>query len=60
MLSSQPANLPSNIQGDGVRGCFMTADLTMVTIEIGDPARTREDMLRDHLPPGYLIPNGGN
>ena len=60
MLSSQPANLPSNIHGDGVRGCFMTADLTKVTIEIGDPARTREQMLRDHLPPGYPIPGGGN
>ena len=60
MLSSQPANLPSNIEGDDVTGCFVVADLTKVTIQIGNPERTREEMLRDHLPSGYLIPGGGN
>ena len=60
MLSSQPANLPSNVIGDDAIGCFTLADLTKVTIEIGDPHRTREEMLMDHLPPGYLIPGSGN
>lgn len=60
MLSSQPANLPSNVKGDTeVMGSFMAADLTTITVEVKNPERTREEMLRDHLPPGYLIPGGG-
>ena len=60
MLSSQPANLPSNFKGDDVIGSFVVADLTKVTVKIDNPDRTREEMLRDHLPPGYPIPGGGN
>ena len=60
MLSSQPANLPSNFNGDDVIGSFVVADLTKVTVKIDNPDRTREEMLRDHLPPGYPIPGGGN
>ena len=60
MLSSQPANLPSNVKGDTeTMGSFMVADLTTITVEVKNPDRTREEMLRDHLPPGYLIPGGG-
>ena len=60
MLSSQPANLPSNVKGDTeAMGSFMVADLTTITVEVKNPDRTREEMLRDHLPPGYLIPGGG-
>ncbi|MBO7117449.1 MAG: DUF4249 domain-containing protein [Bacteroidales bacterium] len=60
MLSSQPANLPSNVKGDTeAMGSFMVADLTTLTVEVKNPERTREEMLRDHLPPGYLIPGGG-
>ena len=60
MLSSQPANLPSNFEGDDVIGSFVVADLTKVTVKIDNPYRTREEMLRDHLPPGYPIPGAGN
>ena len=60
MLSSQPANLPSNINGDDVTGCFALADVTKVIVTVTNPDRTREEMLRDHLPPGYLVPQGSN
>ena len=47
MFSPQPANLPTNIEGDAT-GVFGLANVTTLSITIGDPERTRMDMLKDH------------
>lgn len=48
MFSPQPANMPTNIDGDAI-GVFGLANVTRLSIEIRDPERTREQMLLDHL-----------
>lgn len=48
MFSPQPANLPSNIEGDGI-GVFGLANVTKLSVTIGDPDRTHEQMIMDHL-----------
>lgn len=48
MFSPQPANLPSNIEGDAI-GVFGLANVTKLTVVIGDPERTHEQMILDHL-----------
>lgn len=47
MFSPQPANLPTNIEG-GATGVFGLANVTTMSLTIGDPDRTRMDMLKDH------------
>ena len=49
MISPQPANLATNFAGDDVTGVFGLANLTTLTVTIGDPERTREQMFMDHL-----------
>ena len=48
MFSPQPANLPTNIEGDGI-GVFGLANVTTLSVEIDDPERTHEQMIMDHL-----------
>ena len=49
MISPQPANLATNMEGDAT-GVFGLANLTTLSVTIGDPDRTREQMYMDHLP----------
>lgn len=53
LFSPQPANIPTNISG-GAAGVFALAHVTRMHLVIGDPARTRWEMLADHgmLPAG--------
>ena len=48
MFSPQPANLPTNIEGNAI-GVFGLASVTKLSVTIGDPERTRMDMLKDHI-----------
>lgn len=48
LFSPQPANLNTNLRGGAV-GTFCTAYLTKMKLVIGDPARTRMQMLKDHM-----------
>ena len=54
LFSPQPANLPTNIRG-GAAGVFALAHSFRMSLVIGDPNRTRMEMLADHgmLPPGF-------
>ena len=58
LFSPQPANLPTNIEG-GAAGVFALAHCTKMSLVIGNPNRTRLEMLADHgmLPPGYRPDN---
>jgi len=47
LLSPQPANLPTNITG-GATGVFALAHCTRMHLVIGNPDRTRWEMLADH------------
>ena len=47
MFSPQPANLPTNIKG-GAAGVFALAHCTRMRVVIGNPDRTRMEMLADH------------
>ncbi|MBO6045243.1 MAG: DUF4249 family protein [Bacteroidales bacterium] len=47
LFSPQPANLPTNINGDGT-GVFALAYRTKMSLVIGNPDRTRLEMLADH------------
>jgi len=54
LFSPQPANLPSNLTG-GAAGVFALAHVTHMHLVIGNPERTRWEMLADHgmpVPPG--------
>ena len=53
LFSPQPANLPTNITG-GAAGVFALAQSTPMRVVIGNPNRTRREMMADHgmLPPG--------
>ena len=48
MFSPQPANLPTNIEGNAI-GVFGLASVTKLSVTIGDPERTRMYMLKDHI-----------
>jgi len=54
LFSPQPANLPTNIKG-GAAGVFALAQSTPMRVVIGNPGRTRLEMMADHgmLPPGF-------
>lgn len=54
LFSPQPANLPTNIKG-GAAGVFALAQSIRMSLVIGNPDRTRMEMLADHgmLPPGF-------
>jgi hypothetical protein len=58
LFSPQPANLPTNIEG-GAAGVFALAHCTKMSLVIGNPNRTRLEMLADHglLPPGFTPEN---
>ena len=47
LFSPQPANLPTNIEG-GAAGAFALAHCTKMSLVIGNPDRTRMEMLADH------------
>lgn len=47
LFSPQPANLPTNIKGGAV-GAFALAHCTKISLVIGNPERTRMEMLADH------------
>lgn len=47
LFSPQPANLPTNIEG-GAAGVFALAHCTRMRVVIGDPGRTRREMMADH------------
>ena len=47
LFSPQPANLPTNIKG-GAAGVFALAHCFKMSLVIGDPNRTRMEMLADH------------
>ena len=47
LFSPQPANLPTNISG-GAAGIFALAQSTRMSLVIGNPDRTRMEMLSDH------------
>jgi hypothetical protein len=47
LFSPQPANLPTNISG-GAAGVFALAHCTKMSLVIGNPDRTRMEMLADH------------
>lgn len=48
LFSPQPANLPTNITG-GAFGCFVGSNVSRHSVVIGDPQRTHEQMLMDHM-----------
>ncbi len=53
LFSPQPANLPTNISG-GAAGVFALAHCTKMSLVIGNPDRTRMEMLADHgMPPKF-------
>ena len=53
LFSPQPANLPTNIRG-GAAGVFALAHVTRMRLVIGNPERTRLEMLADHgMLPGF-------
>lgn len=47
LFSPQPANLPTNLKGDAA-GVFALAHCTKMHLVIGNPERTRMEMLADH------------
>lgn len=47
LFSPQPANLPTNLTG-GAAGVFALAHVTRMHLVIGNPERTRWEMLADH------------
>ena len=47
LFSPQPANIPTNITG-GSAGIFALAHCTKMSLVIGNPDRTRMEMLADH------------
>lgn len=47
LFSPQPANLPTNITG-GAAGVFALAHVTRLSLVIGNPNRTRLEMMADH------------
>ena len=47
LFSPQPANIPTNITG-GAAGVFALAHCTKMSLVIGNPDRTRMEMLADH------------